>query len=232
MAEEQNPAGGEVAQAGAGLDMAALTASISAEINKGLNGIAKSLKKDLTADLSKLFTPKQEAAAPADKQEAAHPEGQQQPQSKDNPMLAALQRQLADLKAESAQAKAQAEAREKAAEIKERNADIKAALGKYDLNSVEAAFRFVKDDITRGEDGQLYGADQPLSEFIDSVIKNNQFLLKPKDIGGAGTKPANGRNSTGGRVYTHDDLEPAKFNKLTPEEQAAARLQIANALNG
>jgi len=234
MADEQKDSGaGSAAQAGAALDISALVAALTPEINKAVNGMAKGLKKDLTTDLSKLFAPQQAAQTGEAHSEGAQGEGQQQgaqAHAKPDPAVAALQRQLADLRTEREADKLASEKVKLAAELKERNADIKSALGKYKLNSVDAAFRIVRDDVTRGEDGELYGGDLPLDQYLADVIKKNQYLLQPEPTTGAGARAGNGRGS-GGRVWTDEDLKPENFSKLKPEERAALNTHILGSLS-
>ncbi|MGA7412067.1 MAG: hypothetical protein WBW33_16440 [Bryobacteraceae bacterium] len=76
-----------------------------------------------------------------------------------------------------------------AAEEAERHSKIRSELQKLGVAKVELAFRAVKDDIVRAEDGRLVakGADpKPLEEFLGSFVEDNPELLPARITGGTG----------------------------------------------
>ena len=76
-----------------------------------------------------------------------------------------------------------------AAEEAERHSRIRGELQKLGVAKVELAFRAIKDDIVRAEDGRLVakGADaKPLEAFLSSFVEENPELLPARITGGTG----------------------------------------------
>jgi hypothetical protein len=60
------------------------------------------------------------------------------------------------------------------------------------VGKVDLAFRAVKDDVVRAEDGRLQGRGpeaKPLPEFLASFVQENPELLPARIAGGSGMKP-------------------------------------------
>ena len=76
-----------------------------------------------------------------------------------------------------------------AAEEAERHSKIRGELQKLGVAKIELAFRAIKDDIVRAEDGRLVarGAEaKPLEEFLSSFVEENPELLPARITGGTG----------------------------------------------
>ncbi|HEX7363292.1 MAG TPA: hypothetical protein VF283_22610 [Bryobacteraceae bacterium] len=79
-----------------------------------------------------------------------------------------------------------------AAEEAERTSQIRSELQRLGVAKIDLAFRAVKDDITRGEDGRLQSKGQdarPLSEYLTHFVQENPELLPARIAGGSGAIP-------------------------------------------
>jgi hypothetical protein len=87
-----------------------------------------------------------------------------------------------------------------AAEEAERHSRIRSELQKLGVAKVELAFRAIKDDVVRTEDGRLVakGADaKPLDEFLTSFVEENPELMPARISGGTGA-PSGSREALHG----------------------------------
>jgi hypothetical protein len=123
-----------------------------------------------------------------------------------------------------------------AAEEADRNAQIRSELQRLGVAKVDLAFRAVKEDIVRGEDGRLQGKglkDKSLQEYLTEFVHENPELLPARIAGGSGIQPAK-RNAVGGSLSAVDieSIRPG-MNKeeLNRVRQEIARL-AAQALRG
>ncbi len=95
-----------------------------------------------------------------------------------------LEARLNQLVEENRKARAQAE------EL-DRNSQIRTELQRLGVAKVDLAFRAVKDDITRTEDGRLLakGPDaKPLQEYLAGFVQENPELLPARIAGGSGAQ--------------------------------------------
>jgi hypothetical protein len=78
----------------------------------------------------------------------------------------------------------------KAAEEAERGSAIKSELQKLGVTKVDLAFRAVKDEIVRTEDGRLLArteeGDMPVREYLTRFVSENPELLPGRISGGSG----------------------------------------------
>jgi hypothetical protein len=84
------------------------------------------------------------------------------------------------------------------AEEADRNSQIRTELQRMGVAKLDLAFRAVKDDIVRSEDGRLQsrGADaKSLQEYLAQFVQENPELLPARIAGGSGAK-APVRNNT------------------------------------
>jgi hypothetical protein len=85
--------------------------------------------------------------------------------------------------------------REAAAEA-ERQATIRAELQRLGVNKVDLAFRVIKDDIQRSDDGRLVaqGQDgaQGIREYLQGFLSENPEFLPARIAGGSGLTAAKG----------------------------------------
>ncbi len=72
----------------------------------------------------------------------------------------------------------------------DRHSQIRSVLQELGVRKVDLAFKLVKDDVFRGEDGDLYanvdGKQVSYDEYITSFITENPEFLPPRIAGGAG----------------------------------------------
>ena len=87
-----------------------------------------------------------------------------------------------------------------AAEEADRHSQIRTELQRLGISKVDLAFRAMKDDIVRAEDGRLQakGADQKsLQDYVASFVQENPELLPARIAGGSGAQTPS-RNSAQG----------------------------------
>jgi len=113
------------------------------------------------------------------------------------------------------------------AEEKDRHSQIRSALSRFQFageRAAEAAFLIFRDQVRRSDDGSLVGGDDaPLSQFFDEAMKSHEYLLAPKQTGGAG---AVGGSSSRSKSITLDEIKPG----MTKEQEAAAVASISHVL--
>lgn len=77
------------------------------------------------------------------------------------------------------------------AEEADRNSQIRSELQRIGISKIDLAFRAVKDDITRSEDGRLFskGPDaKSLQDYLAGFVQENPELLPARISGGSGAK--------------------------------------------
>ena len=88
------------------------------------------------------------------------------------------------------------------AEEAEKGAAIRAELQRLGVAKIDLAFRVVRDDIQRVEDGRLIArGDQgelPLRDYLSQFVNENPELLPARIAGGSGTGPVQKIAPTGG----------------------------------
>jgi hypothetical protein len=112
------------------------------------------------------------------------------------------------------------------AEEAERNSAIRAELQRLGVSKVELAFRVVKDDIQRTEDGHLIAKDArgdvPMRDYLSAFVAENPELLPARIAGGSGVGPASKAAPSGGGLDL-DKIRPG----MNPEELERARQEIS-----
>lgn len=91
------------------------------------------------------------------------------------------------------------------AEEADRSSQIRSELQRLGVAKVDLAFRAVKDDITRAEDGRLLGRgheNTSLQEYLSSFVQENPELLPARIAGGSGAQSSS--KSSGPGVSTVD----------------------------
>jgi hypothetical protein len=116
----------------------------------------------------------------------------------------------------------------KVAEEGERFAAIKSELEKLGVRKVELAFRAVRDEVVRGEDGRLYGRSEEgevgLREYLERFIAENPELLPARIAGGSGASGGNrGEADEGSGSMELSRIRPG----MSGEERERARREIA-----
>jgi len=145
------------------------------------SSIANEVKTAIRETLEEFARREEQKAEPAYKNELAEERRKRE----------LLERRVNELIAENARNK-------QAAEEAERNAAIRAELQRLGVVKVDLAFKAVKDDIHKSEDGQLVAANEQgtvaLREYLTQFVKENPELLPPRNLSGSGATP-NPRNS-------------------------------------
>jgi hypothetical protein len=80
-----------------------------------------------------------------------------------------------------------------AVEEADRNSQIRGELQRLGVAKVDLAFRAVKDDIVRGDDGRLQAkgfTDKSLQDYLGDFVQENPELLPARIAGGSGIQPA------------------------------------------
>ena len=72
----------------------------------------------------------------------------------------------------------------------DRHSQIRSVLQGLGVHKVDLAFKLVKDDVFRGEDGELYanvdGKHVPCDDYLAGFVAENPEFLPPRIAGGAG----------------------------------------------
>jgi hypothetical protein len=127
-----------------------------------------------------------------------------------------LEQRVNDLVAENSRSRA-------AAEEAERGASIRTELQRLGVTKLDLAYRAVKDDVYRSEDGRLMaqgGAE--LREYLAQFVGKNPELLPARLAGGSGTGSGQRHGNDSGGV----DLAKIRPG-MDPEELERARQEVA-----
>jgi hypothetical protein len=110
-----------------------------------------------------------------------------------------------------------------AAEETERGASIRAELQRLGVAKVDLAYRAVRDDIYRGDDGRLLAkGGSELRDYLAQFVGENPELLPARLAGGSGAS-AGQRSSQGTSAVEIDKIRPG----MSPEEMERVRKEIA-----
>ena len=111
-----------------------------------------------------------------------------------------------------------------AAEEIDRHSQIRSELQRLGVAKVDLAFRAVKDDITRGEDGRLQkiGDGKLLPEYLAAFVQENPELLPARIAGGSGVQGARGA----GPAHAGVDIDKIKPG-MSAEDLDRVRHEIA-----
>ncbi|MEQ1947926.1 MAG: hypothetical protein ABL995_12100 [Bryobacteraceae bacterium] len=109
------------------------------------------------------------------------------------------------------------------AEEAERSSAIRAELQKLGVAKLDLAFRAVRDDISRSEDGSLVAAGGvDATEYLTRFVMENPELLPARLVGGSGAGIGQRGAGSEGRVDL-DRIRPG----MNPEELDRVRQEIA-----
>jgi hypothetical protein len=190
-------------------DPAAFQASLMSEVQKTVTNAMKAWKPPAAAQ------PAATAAEPAATAAAADPNARPR-----DPAMAALERQNRELQARFAALETESQATRKQADEKERQAAISTALGAYTFASDDArgdAERAFRDEVKRGDDGELYGGDMvPLKDYVKTRMATKTHLLAPRAVDSAGARPSAGMFN--GAPVQVEQISPS----MDPKARAAA----------
>lgn len=114
-----------------------------------------------------------------------------------------------------------------AAEEAERTSQIRSELQRLGVAKIELAFRAVKDEIVRSEDGRLQskGPDgKPISEYLAQFVQENPELLPARIAGGSGTIPGSRKTpQTAEPPVSLDQIKPG----MSKEDLERVRQEIS-----
>jgi hypothetical protein len=112
------------------------------------------------------------------------------------------------------------------AEEAEKSAAIRAELQRMGVSKIDLAYRVVKDDVGRSDDGRLIAkgdqGERPLREYLSQFVNENPELLPARIAGGSGTGPAQKAPTSGGGVDL-DRIRPG----MSAEELERVRQEIS-----
>lgn len=116
----------------------------------------------------------------------------------------------------------------KAAEEAERGAAIRSELQKLGVNKVDLAYRAVRDDIVRSEDGRMFARTEegelPVREYLTRFVSENPELLPGRIHGGSGASSGHKQPATPSE--TGVDLDHIRAG-MSAEDLDKVRQEIA-----
>jgi len=130
-----------------------------------------------------------------------------------------LEKRVNDLVQENARSR-------KMAEEAERSSSIRAELQQLGVVKVDLAYRAVRDDVQRREDGQLIARSGPdemaLRDYLKQFVQENPELLPARITGGSGmgSGPKAGSNTS---ALDLDKIRPG----MSPEELEKMRQEVS-----
>lgn len=136
-----------------------------------------------------------------------------------------LERQVKELASENERSR-------RAAEEAERVSTIKGELQKLGVHKVDLAYRAVKEDVVRTNDGRLVGVTEegelPLKQYLTSFVTDNPEFLPARIAGGSGA--TNSRHPQQQAPAGGFDMERIRPG-MSKEEMERARQEIARVAN-
>jgi hypothetical protein len=122
------------------------------------------------------------------------------------------------------------------AEEAERNAAIRTELQRLGVGKVDLAFKAVKDDIRRSEEGHLVAVGEQgtmgVREYLTQFVGENPEFLPARKLGGAGTAPGPRTSTAGNPGIELEKIKPGMAaEELDRVRQEVARL-AAQSFNG
>lgn len=133
-----------------------------------------------------------------------------------------LERRVNELIAENARSR-------QMAEEAERNSTIRAELQKLGVAKVDVAFRVVKEDIRRSEDGALVANGErgvvSLKEYLTQFVNENPEFLPARNLGGSGITAGSRAAVSGSPPVDLDKIKPGmKADELERVRQEVTRI--------
>lgn len=113
-----------------------------------------------------------------------------------------------------------------AAEEAERTSLIRSELQRLGVAKIDLAFRAVKDEIVRSEDGRLQSKGQdarPLSEYLAQFVQENPELLPARIAGGSGASPGRKAAQIAETPVSLDQIKPG----MNKEDLERVRQEIS-----
>nr|AEQ20623.1 hypothetical protein [uncultured bacterium CSLF43] len=113
------------------------------------------------------------------------------------------------------------------AEEVERGSSIRSELQRLGVAKVDLAYRAVKDDIYRGEDGRLLARTESgelaVRDYLSHFVNENPELMPARIAGGSGATPPNKAPANAGPAIDLDKIRPG----MNPEELDRVRQEIS-----
>lgn len=114
----------------------------------------------------------------------------------------------------------------KTAEEAERNSAIRAELQRLGVSKLDLAYRAVKDEILRAEDGRMVAktgqGELGMKEYLSQFVSENPELLPARNVSGSGAGFVE-RQSPGRETIDIDKIRPG----MSQEDLARVRQEIA-----
>jgi len=130
-----------------------------------------------------------------------------------------LERRLNELVAENKHSR-------KLAEEAERSSLVRAELHRLGVSKIDLAFKAVKDDIERTEDGRLVargeGGQMPLKEYLSAFVAENPEFLPARIAGGTGMTATFKAPPEGRETVSLEQIRPG----MSAEEMRRVREEI------
>lgn len=105
----------------------------------------------------------------------------------------------------------------------DRSASIRAELQRLGVTKIDLAYKAVKDEIRRGEDGRLVAqGGSEVRDYLTQFVGENPELLPARLTGGSGASVGQ-RSSPGTGTVDIDKIRPG----MSPEEMERVRQEIA-----
>ncbi len=108
----------------------------------------------------------------------------------------------------------------------EKHSSIRSELQRLGVAKVDLAFRVVRDDVRRKDDGRLVAngesGELPLRDYLAQFVNENPELLPARIAGGSGMEPGQ-RNASAERGVDLDKIRPG----MDPEELDRVRKEIS-----
>lgn len=130
-----------------------------------------------------------------------------------------LEQRVQELAAENQRTRREVAERDRIGRIRE-------ALQEHGVKKTDLAVRIVRDDVSRTEDGELFGLLHgerlPLEEYLGRFLGENPELLPPRIAGGSGITPREGMDLTRAG-FELDDIRPG----MKPDQTKQAWKEVA-----
>ena len=114
------------------------------------------------------------------------------------------------------------------AEAMERETKVKTELQRLGVQKVDLAFKAIKDDVVRTQEGQIQAKGKDgvvgLGDYLKTFLEENPELLPARNLGGSGTAP--GSKQSGSNSSSSIDLDSIRPG-MSQEEMARVRREIA-----
>ena len=113
------------------------------------------------------------------------------------------------------------------AEEADKNSTVRSELHRLGVLKIDLAYRAVKDDIQRTDDGRLVarntGGDQEVKDFLQQFVNENPELLPARIVGGSGAGGGQKLASQASSSFDMDKIKPG----MSAEDLDRARQEIA-----